>query len=297
MVSLLQAQKADSLEQQLFAAIDTRNLVEVEHLLRQGANTEARSTNGVTPLMEAAEAGDISILSLLLDHGASATAKDEQGETALTKAARGGWVRIVKLLARLSETPDKNHALFAAVEGVPVKLAMDEPTVPIPPQSQTAESDVSWTASVEALLNSGVDIEARSEDGSTPLIAAAGYAQADVLRLLIRRGAKINARDKYGNTPLIAAACECALSTMNSAYDVVKLLLDEGASVNARNYKRETPLIMASGMTGDSKVLELLLTNGADTRLKDKNGKTALAIAEESHRDDKVQILKNATVR
>jgi ankyrin repeat protein len=75
------------------------------------------------------------------------------------------------------------------------------------------------------------------------------------------------------------------------------LLLDEGASVNARNYKRETPLIMASGMTGDSKVLELLLTSGADTRLKDKNGKTALAIAEESHRDDKIQILKNATVR
>lgn len=82
------AQKGDSLERQLFAAVDTENLVTVEHLLQQGADTEARTTNGVTVLMDAAETGNVALVSLLLQQGAKVAAKDDQGHTALTHAAQ-----------------------------------------------------------------------------------------------------------------------------------------------------------------------------------------------------------------
>ena len=291
------AQQVSGLDQKLFAAIGNRDLIGVENLLQQGAHIEAKSTNGMTPLMSAAESGNVPLVSLLLERGADAAANDDQGETALSWAARGGWVRIVNLLARFSDAPAKNRALMGAVEGGPVVIQIDPANLPPnlpPPPNGASEVEESWTDTVKVLLDNGAELEARDHDGSTPLSWAASFAQTDIFKLLMDRGARINVTDKYGNTPLIAAACECAVATMNSAYDVMKMLLEHGAAVNARNHDGRTALMMASGMTGDAAVLELLLTNGADLRAKDKNGKSALAIARESRRDDKIRILEKA---
>jgi uncharacterized protein len=297
---ILQAQQIGNLDQQLFAAIGNRDLIAAEQLIRRGANIEARATNGLTPLMSAAESGNVPLVSLLLESGANAAAKDDQGESALSWGARGGWVKLVSLLARFSDTAAKNHALMVAIEGGPVTIEVDPaklpPNLASPPQKEALEVEESWTATVEILLNNGADIEARDDDGSTPLDWAAAFAQTDILKLLIQRGAKTDVTDKRGNTPLISAACGCALATMNSAYNVVKILLDQGAKVNARNQDGRTALMMASGMTGDASVLQLLLDNAADPGLKDHTGKTALRIAKECRREDKIAILKTAPV-
>jgi ankyrin repeat protein len=293
----LNAQRSKSLDDKLFIAIENNDIVTAERLLRAGANLEAKRTNGVTPLMNAAERGSVPLVTLFLENGAHTGEKDEQEETALSYASRGGFVRAVNLLAKVSDTKDKNRALFAAVEGGPVGVIEVTDTAAQPKllQTQSAEPEQSWTATVESLLANGADIEARNEDGSTPLDWAASFAQTDVLKLLIRRGARASVVDKYGNTPLISAACECAAATMNSAYQVVKILLDHGANVNARNYDGMTPLMMASGMTGDAAVLELLLKNGADPKAKDHKGQTALSLAKQSGRSDKIQILSRAS--
>ena len=291
----VQAQRARSFDHQLFVAIGNDDIVEVERLLQEGANVEARATNGVTPLMTAAESGNVPLVSLLLEHGAKPTTQDEQTETALSYAARGGFVRVVNLLAQLSNTKDKNRALFAAVEGGPVTVEVaDLPNQTGQRQNQSTEVLESWTGTVETLLDNGAEVEARNEDGSTPLIWAASFAQTDIFRLLILRGARINVTDKYGNTPLIAAACQCAAATLNSVYNVVKMLLDYGADVNARNRDGQTALMEASGMTGAAEILELLLSKGADVLAKDKSGKTALTFAKASSRADKIRVLKRA---
>jgi uncharacterized protein len=291
----LHAQQVSALDQQLFAAIDRRDLVAVENLLQQGAHIEARATNGVTPLMSAAESGNVPLVSLLLEHGADAGARDDQGDAALTWAARGGWVKLVNLLEKFSDTKGKNGALFAAIEGGPVgSIEIDVSTLPNPTQHQAAEVEESWTGVAESLLDRGAEIEASDQDGSTPLISAAAFAQTDILKLLINRGARINVTDRLGNTPLISAACQCALATMNTADDVIEILLDQGANVNARNHAGRTALMMASGMSGDASVLELLLERGADLRAKDRSGKTALTFARESRREDKIEVLKKA---
>lgn len=294
----LRAQQVDSLDSKLFSAINNNDIVAVEHLLHDGANIEARETNGTTPLMSAAEQGNVPLVSLLLENGANVLTEDEQSETALSHAARGGWVHVVNLLVRLADTKHKNRALFEAVEGGPVVIKMIDPPVhPNQVGTQPGELQNSWSATVETLLNNGADIEARNEDGSTPLDWAAAFAQTDILKLLIRRGAKTWVTDRYGNTPLISAACECAVSTMNSAYEVTRILLDQGANVNARNKEGRTALMMGSGMTGDAAVLNLLLKNGADPQTKDHKGNTALSLARQSRREDKIAILKNATAR
>lgn len=50
-------------------------------------------------------------------------------------------------------------------------------------------------AAVEALLNKKAHIEARSNDGRTPLIWAALWGHLGVVTYLIERGANINAHD------------------------------------------------------------------------------------------------------
>jgi ankyrin repeat protein len=293
----LDAQQVNSLDGKLFAAINNNDIVAVEHLLHDGANIEARETNGRTPLMNAAEQGSVPLVSLLLENGANALTEDEQSETALSHAARGGWVHVVNLLVRLADTKHKNRALFEAVEGGPVVIKVIDASVhPNQTGTQPAELQESWSATVETLLNNGADIEAKNEDGSTPLDWAAAFAQTDILKQLIQRGARTRVTDRYGNTPLISAACECAVATMNSAYDVMRILLDQGANVNARNKEGKTALMMASGMTGDAAILDLLLKNGADPQAKDHKGNTALSLAKQSRREDKIAILKSATV-
>ena len=292
------AQQTPSLNNHLFAAIGNGDIVAVERLLRAGANVEARATNGVTPLMNAAERGDVPLVSLLLEHGANPITEDEQRETALSHAARGGFVRVVNLLSQLSGTKDKNRALFSAVEGGPVTIEIaDVPKHAAQFQIQPTEVLESWKGTAEILLDNGAEIESRNEDGSTPLIWAAAFAQTDIFKLLVERGARVNVADKEGNTPLMAAACQCAVATMNSADDVIRILLGQGARVNARNYDGRTALMLASGMTGDAGILELLLSRGADPVARDKKGKSALSFAIASRRDDKIKILRRAVLQ
>lgn len=204
----------------------------------------------------------------------------------------------MRLLSRFSDRKEKNRALFVAVQSGAVSVLVPDSAVDTPPtHREPVDVKQSWTATVELLLDSGADIEARNEDGSTPLIWASAYAQTEVVKVLIHRGAKLDVTDNDGNTPLIAAACECALATMNSAYDTVKILLDMGCNVNARSKNGTTALMNAASGFGGASIVELLLQSGASPRLKDRHGNTALSLARRSHREDKVQLITNALAR
>ena len=74
--SKAQESKPRNLDRHLFAAIDQREALSVEHLLRQGADIEARGQDGATPLMMAAESGQPAIVKLLLERGADIEATD-----------------------------------------------------------------------------------------------------------------------------------------------------------------------------------------------------------------------------
>jgi len=111
-------------------------------------------------------------------------------------------------------------------------------------QSVAAAPDIDiWKAAasgnIEAIkqhIEAGADLNGKEpSSGSTPLIIAAVFGQAEVAELLIEKGANVNARSNDGGTALHAAAFFCH-------GQIVKLLLAKGVDIGAENVRGETAL-------------------------------------------------------
>ena len=111
-------------------------------------------------------------------------------------------------------------------------------------------------------------------DGSFFRLMVTGTAEE--VQSAIRRGADVNARDENGFTPLIGAAMH------NPNPEVIELLLDAGADVNARDERGYTPLIVAAMHNPNPEMIAVLLDAGADGRAKDREGQTAFDHAKEN---------------
>jgi ankyrin repeat protein len=85
------------------------------------------------------------------------------------------------------------------------------------------------------MLQLGIPIDARADDGATALHAAAYAGSADTVRLLLENGADIAARDTtWNSTPLEWAAVGSGEQPTNAPEPdwpkTVRILLDHGAS-------------------------------------------------------------------
>ena len=70
----------------LLQAAKDGNINKVKELLSEGANVNAKDSNGKTALMYAAEKGYLDIVKLLVNGGANIHAKDSKGKTAIMYA-------------------------------------------------------------------------------------------------------------------------------------------------------------------------------------------------------------------
>ena len=82
----------------LFRAASQGNLETVEHLITQGANVNAQSSNGYTPLLRAAQNGHKAVVEYLLTQKANPDAKSASDETPLTIAESNGHTDIANCL-------------------------------------------------------------------------------------------------------------------------------------------------------------------------------------------------------
>jgi ankyrin repeat protein len=227
----------------------TRTLVE------RGANVNARSKEGRTPLLIAArQAGAGDTIRLLLAKGADANAADALGGTALMMAAEVGDIEMVRLFLERGADVNKQAApLF----GMP-------------------------------RIGSGPPGKLPENRGLTALLAAAHAGNLEVARVLVEKGADPNPQDLRGFSALMVAS-------MRRDPELVRLLLDHGADVHAREFRKATPLILAaSSDEAPADTVRLLLEKGADWKAKDAVGNTALDWAGKRGRTEVTAVLRRA---
>jgi len=130
---------------------------------------------------------------------------------------------------------------------------------------------------VKLLLEKGAEVEAKCDDGWTPLSLAADNGHEAVAKLLLEKGAEVEAKGDDGWTPLSSAV-------YNGHEAVVKLLLEKGAELEAKDssYGR-TPLSWAAER-GHEAVVKLLLEKGAEVEAKSDDGRTPLSWAADNGR-------------
>jgi ankyrin len=122
-------------------------------------------------------------------------------------------------------------------------------------------------------------------DGQTPFLRAALAGDITVMRLLLEHGADPNIYTNDGATPLMAAAgvnwvVSQTFSHSDAEYlEAAKLCIEKGNDVNAVNSQGFTAVIGAANRGFDA-MIKLLAEHGAKLDLKDKQGRSAMTFAE-----------------
>ncbi len=94
--------------------------------------------------------------------------------------------------------------------------------------------------------------------------------------VLIEEGADVNARGENGVTPLMFPA------GLGVNPEAINLLLTAGADVNAEGICSVTPLMMAAGANENPEVIMALLRAGADGKARDIFGRAAFDYAQQN---------------
>ena len=279
---------------ELYQAATAGNTAEVEQLLKQGANADAKNRNGWAALTSAAGGGHTEIVMILIAAGADVNAKHHStGETALMSAAGGRRTETVKVLiaagADVNASADREGktAIIFALMGGHTEI------IDILKRAGAHSSDLELlkaakagnTAEVEQLLKQGADVNAKLGGGPTVLMSAAAGGHTEIVTILIAAGANVNAKDKSGWTALIVAA-------RYGRTETVKVLIEAGADVNAKRHL-ETALISAAG-GGHTEIVMILIAAGADVNSTPLRGKTALTSAAAGGHTEIVMILIEA---
>jgi ankyrin repeat protein len=145
------------------------------------------------------------------------------------------------------------------------------PAPEVKPEPPTAKApdisihDAVREGNIEAIkqhIAAGVDVNAKANDGWTPLHGAARWKHKEIIELLIAAGADVNAKEEGGVTSLLYAA-------MDGHKEIAELLITAGADVNAKlvsdgPHKGKTPL-NAANEANHPEVAALLRKHGGKT--------------------------------
>jgi len=167
--------KAASKEDALSIAAASSKLPEMEKLLADGVDINARSSRGDTPLVSAASMGNVRAVELLIRSGADLNAPGRHDLTPLMTACSNGKVKGSRIALQLIEA------------GADVSCVRSDGMTALKFAAQACTADV-----LEALIAHGAAVDGPPGTDQTPLMLAARANHVDALRVLVKHGADVN---------------------------------------------------------------------------------------------------------
>jgi ankyrin repeat protein len=271
-------------------------------LVEHGADVHAQTRGKFTPLMFAAQQGDVDSARILLTAGADVNQVSPHGSALLVASASSREQTAIFLLEQGADpnvvdvygnTP-LHYAVrqgFSELDGIRYDVNRPRPS--------------NMPVLAQALIASGADVNVRIKEflkmrddrppiditGATPFFLAAVSVDAPLMKLLADNGADIRMSVNEKTTPLIAAAMgacpgECRGMGKNEqnkeweakAFAAVKMAVELGADVNAANDTGQTAMHIAA-FTGSDSIIQLLADKGAAVDPVAASGETPWTMA------------------
>lgn len=176
-------------------------------LIQYGANPAYRNRNGVTPLVLAAQKGDLDVIIALLEHGAN-PCESNGHSSALIEACHFGNYDIVKILLE---------------KGAFINQKTLSGTTALMRASQEGHTNI-----VKLLISYNADIECKNQEGMNALILASRRGHSDVVQSLLRIGCRVNESTSKQSTALMLA-CKHGHS------DIALALMTHGAELSMKD--------------------------------------------------------------
>jgi len=246
-------------ETPLLTAARTGRPGAVRALLARGARVGDALPNGQTPLMWAAAEGNTEVIGLLLAAGADLNVKLASGYNALLFAVRGGHAVTVRAL--LAAGADLNY-------------------VTVPASKPTGKQPVAGTgALVIAIENGHFELAAELVDrGANPNDLRSGYAPLHVLTWV----RKPDISEANGDPPPDGSgkfSSEALVRHLVAKGADVNLALTGGPSGPTKFARQGCTAFLLAADRADTAYLKLLIELGADPKVKNVEGGTALMTA------------------
>ncbi|CAB0029330.1 unnamed protein product [Trichogramma brassicae] len=256
----------------LHEAMFNGNINLVEILMRRGANPNLADDNGYTPLhiLCLREYDAVDLAKRFFEIGkefnkpVKVDAQDNEGWTPLHEAIFNGNMNLVEILLRRGASPN---------------VADNDKFTPLHAICERKNSDDGLAKrffEINDELNQLVEVDAKNEEGSTPLHLALSRGCKKLNELLLKRHADPNIANAEGRTPL-HVICQ----REDDDVDLVKMLFEMGdkfnkpIQVDARDKSGCTALHLALNR-GHQQIAEWLLRRGADLNLANAKGSTPL---------------------
>ncbi len=284
----------------LAVAAEVGNVDAINALAAAGANPNARSVAGETPIHFATMGNSIPSVNRLVELGAGVDVVSDSGRTAIHIAADSSYARLVPVLAghgadvnRLTNdsltplhiaTQNVSSATVSALVAAGANPSIGDASGITPLMLAASRTGVLITADnleiVRTLIQTDAPVDQADDAGLTALHHAARADNLDVIKMLLEAGASVNQKTSEGKTALHYSASDGSVATISH-------LLNSGADVDARTNDEQTPLMFSSSRGREGLAYELI-DSGADVEAKDNRGNTPLMYAAGANRRDMV---------
>ena len=249
----------------LHYAMAYMNIDVINILLENGANTEQRTSDEETALHLAIETKDLGLIKLLIKHGADLEARDGNKETALKSAVRTGRIEILEYLIN---------------QGSDVNAIGKSDTTPLTTATYKGDKEA-----IELLVKHGANIHHTKQGNQWTLLHyAANYNHTHLIDYLIESGIDVNARSKNGWSAL-------ALASDEGDIEIVEKLIKHQADIELSTIKSKKTPLMAAATNGHTNVVSRLIKAGADHERKNTDGHNSLWLAANKSHTDTVKVL------